>query len=408
MGVAMNRTIWILPDQLSLSNAALQAGVKGRDSLLFIESRRALGKLPYHRHRLLLLLSAMRHFARERAEEGWEVFYYPLAEAPDTAGVLKKHLAAHPVGEVLLTHPNNHGENGAVRDLTGKLPVPLNILPSRQFLSTKEEFAAFASGRKRLLMENFYREMRRRTGLLMERDGSPVGGSWNFDAENRSGYRDWVRAGRPEPRTLPHIAPDTVTREVADDLSRFFPKAPGLAEDFRLPVTRNGALSWLEDFVTNRLPSFGAWQDLMVSEKADLFHSLLSPMLNVGLLDPLECARAAEEAFRSGKVPLAAAEGFIRQIIGWREFVNGVYWLKMPLYAEVNALGGERELPPSGPRGDPPAWIQPSHPAFDDPGQLPAPGGHPAGRGPSVVQRDVRGRPRLGDGRERARDGAPC
>lgn len=341
----MKRTLWILPDQLSLSNAALQAGRKGCDTLLFIESRKDFGKLPYHRHRLLLLLSAMRHFAQERASEGWDVRYHSLSDAPEATEVLERHLSGTSFVEILLAQPNNHDENEAIRALAGKLPVPLRILPGRQFLSSREEFAAFASGRKRLLMESFYREMRRRTGLLLERDGSPVGGSWNYDAENRSGFRDWVKAGKPVPPPAPRIVPDDITREVAADLERFFPAVPGNAGEFLLPVTRKQALECLEDFIRNRLPLFGMWQDLMVSGNSDLFHSVISPMLNIGLLDPLECALAAEEAFRQGKAPLPAAEGFIRQIIGWREFVNGVYWLKMPSYGEVNSLAANRPLP---------------------------------------------------------------
>jgi deoxyribodipyrimidine photolyase-related protein len=341
----MQRTAWILPDQLSLSNAALQAANKDRDILLFIESRRALGRLPYHRHRLLLLLSAMRHFAREREKEGWSVRYFTLADAPDAAGVLGRHIEEDSPGEILLTEPNNDGEREGISALQGKLPIPLKILPTRQFLCSREEFAVFSSGKKRLLMEGFYREMRRRTGLLMDRDGSPEGGSWNYDAENRAGYRDWVKAGKPLPPTAPRVEQDDITRGVADELERFVPQATGEAGEFSLPVTRRDALLRLEDFVKNRLPGFGTWQDLMVSGKADLFHSLLSPMLNIGLLDPLECARAAEASFREGRAPLAAAEGFIRQIIGWREFVNGVYWLKMPAYAGVNALAADRPLP---------------------------------------------------------------
>jgi len=345
MSTTLRRSVWILADQLSISNAALLSARKDRDELIFIESRHAFGKLPYHRHRLLLLLSAMRHFAHERAEEGWNVRYHSLADSPDAESVLKRHALENPSGEILLTEPNNHDERSGVHALARKLPIPLRLIPSAQFLCSKDEFVEFASGKKRLLMENFYREMRRRTGLLLEPDGSPAGGSWNYDTENRSGFRDWVKAGKPTPPPPPRIREDSITREVVLDLERFFPHALGSACDFSLPVTRQQALTWLEDFIRHRLVSFGLWQDLMVSGAPDMFHSILSPMLNIGLLDPFECARAAEGAFRSGEVPLAAAEGFIRQVIGWREFVNGVYHLKMPAYAEVNALGAERSLP---------------------------------------------------------------
>lgn len=336
-------TVWILGDQLSLRNSALQTARKGRDSLLFIESRSTFGKLPYHRHRLLLILSAMRHFAEERRAEGWDVEYHALADASDMESVLKKHCTSHQPKAILLSQPNNHDERRAAEALAGKFPI--RLIPTSQFLCSLGEFEEFASGKKRLLMENFYREMRRRTGLLIESDGSPTGGSWNYDAENRATFRDWKKAGNPGPRRLPRPTPDGITRDVAEDLERFFPKSIGKAEEFALPVTRADALAWLDHFVSDRLPDFGTWQDLMIEGEADMFHSILSPMLNIGLLDPLECAESAEKAFREGKAPLHAAEGFIRQIIGWREFVNGVYWLKMPGYASVNGLGAVRSLP---------------------------------------------------------------
>lgn len=345
MNLPSRRTAWILGDQLSPSNAALLSASKERDTLLFIESRQSLGRLPYHRHRLLLILSAMRHFARERERDGWNIAYYRLEEAPDMKEALGRYLSDHHPGEILLSEPNNYEEREAALSLAKRLQCHLTILPTSQFLCSREEFSQFAHGKKRLLMENFYREMRRKTGLLMESDGAPTGGSWNYDAENRSGYRDWVKAGSPIPSLLPKIEQDELTREVAADLDRFFPEAMGTASGFSLPVTRYGALEWLRDFISNRLPCFGEWQDLMLADQPDLFHSFLSPLLNIGLLDPLECATAAEQAYREGHAPLPAVEGFIRQIIGWREFVNGVYWIKMPHYAEMNSLGATRPLP---------------------------------------------------------------
>ena len=339
------RTVWILADQLSVTNAALLSARKGHDRLLFIESRRTFAKLPYHRHRLMLLLSAMRHFAAERAAEGWEVDYRRLADSPDMLSPLTAHCDTCNPSEILITHPNNHDESVALGSLSKKLKCPLRIIPSTQFLCSREDFAELADGKKRLLMENFYREMRRRTGLLMESDATPSGGDWNYDAENRGTLKDWRKAGSPRPSPLPRPPQDALTREVARDLETWFPAAPGKPEDFALPVTRAASLQWLDHFIAERLPDFGTWQDLMIQGEPDMFHSIISPMLNIGLLDPVECAKAAEAAYRNGKVPLPATEGFIRQIIGWREFVNGVYWLKMPAYGELNALEAERPLP---------------------------------------------------------------
>ena len=340
-----HRTVWILADQLSVTNAALISARKGHDRLLFIESRKTFGKLSYHRHRLMLLLSAMRNFAEERKDEGWQVDYHKLGDSPDMLSSLSRHYDSCNPSEILITRPNNHDESLALDSLRKKLKCPLRIIPTTQFLCSQEDFAELAQGKKRLLMENFYREMRRRTGLLMESDGKPTGGEWNFDAENRGTLQDWKKAGSPLPSPLPRPPQDAPTREVAVDLETWFPSAPGMPRDFALPVTRAASLKWLDHFIEERLPDFGTWQDLMLQGEPDMFHSIISPMLNIGLLDPLECAKAAEAAYRNGKVPLPAAEGFIRQIIGWREFVNGVYWLKMPAYGELNALEAERPLP---------------------------------------------------------------
>lgn len=339
------RTVWILADQLSHTNAALLSSRKGVDGLLFIESRQTFGKLPYHRHRLLLMISAMRHFAAEREAEGWKVDYHRLADAPDMLSVLQKHCKACTPAEILITQPNNHDERTALGSLLRKLECPLRVIPNTQFLCSQEDFTELAQGKKRLLMENFYREMRRRTGLLMESDGKPTGGEWNYDAENRATLRDWKKAGSPLPDPLLRPKQDAITRDVGRDLEIHFPNAPGKADDFALPVTREESLAWFRHFIGKRLSQFGTWQDLMVQGEPDMFHSIISPMLNIGLLDPLECAKGAEAAYRSGKAPLHAVEGFIRQIIGWREFVNGVYWLKMPAYEQVNGLEAVRPLP---------------------------------------------------------------
>ena len=344
---AEKHTILILVDQLSERNAALVSAKKGRDRLLFIESRRTFGKLRYHRHRLMLLISSMRHYAAEREAEGWEVEYHRLDAATDMPTVLEKHCSNENPTSLLVTQPNNYDEQQALKMLEARLPVPLKIIPTTQFLCSREDFLEMAGGKKRLLMETFYREMRRRIGILMEgNSGSePLGGRWNYDLENRATFSDWKKAGAPRPKK-PHQTPqDSITLEVGRELEAIFPEAPGKASDFALPVTRAASLECFHDFIQSRLPEFGTWQDLMVADAPDLFHSIISPMLNIGLLDPMECALAVEKAFKEGKAPLPAVEGFVRQVIGWREFVNGVYWIKMPEYALVNGLQASRSLP---------------------------------------------------------------
>jgi deoxyribodipyrimidine photolyase-related protein len=338
----MPRTIWILGDQLGPDTAAL-AGARKKDDVLFmVESPKALGKLAYHQQRLVLLLSAARHFAEEKRQEGWKVDYHALEEGGAWETALSAHVKKFKPERILVAQPNNYDEQQAAEKLAKKFPI--EILPTRQFLVPRADFIDWAKGKKSLLMETHYRRVRQEFGFLMQPDGQPVGGRWNFDEENRKTFRDWVKANRPRADIAP-VKPDKITREVIALVEKKFPKNPGRAADFWLPVDRVGALRWLEDFIATRLAGFGPWEDLMVEDDRLLFHSIISPTINLGLLTPRECIEKAIAAYESGKAPLASVEGFVRQIAGWREFINGVYWLKMPEYAEVNGLGAERPLP---------------------------------------------------------------
>jgi len=219
--------------------------------------------------------------------------------------------------------------------------VPVDVLPDTHFFCSNSEFAALANGRRQLLMEHFYRTMRRKHGVLLD-DGQPAGGRWNYDAENRRGF------GRPGPGELRpplRFAPDTITQAVIRDVSRLLPDHPGQLGNFSWPVTRREALMALRDFIEHRLPAFGSHQDAMWTGQPYLNHSLLSSSLNLKLLNPREVVAAAGAAWREGHVSLASAEGFIRQVLGWREYVRGVYWLHMPGYAERNHWQHSRPLP---------------------------------------------------------------
>jgi deoxyribodipyrimidine photolyase-related protein len=338
----MRHTIWILGDQLGPDNAALAGARQDEDVLFFVESERGLGKLRYHRQRLVLLLSAQRHFAEEMRQAGWTVDYHALGRGVSWESALAAHVKKHRTREVLVTAPNNYDEEVAVRKLARKFPI--TVVPTRQFLVPREEFIAWAKGKKSLLMETHYRRVRAEFGFLLEADGKPAGGRWNFDEENRKTFRDWKKAGGPRAEVT-RVKPDQITREVMALVERDFAGNPGAAEGFWLPVDRSGALRWLDEFVAVRLAGFGPWEDLMVEGEELLFHSVISPLINLGLLTPRECIEKAIAAYDKGAAPLAGVEGFVRQIAGWREFVNGVYWLKMPEYAEVNGLGAERALP---------------------------------------------------------------
>lgn len=338
----MGRTIWILGDQLGPDNAALAGARKKEDVLFFVESERGLRKLAYHKQRLVLLLSAQRHFAEDLRMAGWKVDYHALDRRMTWESALAAHTRKHQPERILLTQPNNYDEQIAAEKLAKKFPV--EILPTRQFLVPREDFIAWAKGKKSLLMETHYRRVRAEFGFLMQPDGQPVGGRWNFDEENRKTFKDWVKAGKPG-AALDRVTPDKLTREVMTLVEREFGRNPGSTEGFWLPVDRAGALRWLGAFIAARLAGFGPWEDLMVEGEAFLFHSVISPLINLGLLTPRECIEKAVVAHAKGKAPLASAEGFVRQIAGWREFVNGVYWLKMPDYEKVNGLDAHRPLP---------------------------------------------------------------
>lgn len=336
------KILWFLEDHLSLDHPGWKRLEKGRDRLLFIESQARARHLPYHKKRQVFLFSAMRHFAVEREREGWRVEYHKLAETPSVETVLRG-LDQH--DQLLIMEPNNAWEMRALERLRPSVPGGMEILENSLFLLTREEFLRRAEGKKRLLMEHHYRRLRAELGLLVDADGEPEGGRWNFDAENRAGVQEWKKEGRPLPEPSQGFPPDVITQEVMREVEEVLPQHPGSVDGFSWPVTRAQALAVLEEFVETRLGHYGTFQDLMVAGQPTLFHSTISPALNAGLLGPLECVQAAIKAYRKNCAPLAAVEGFVRQIVGWREFVRGVYWWQGEHYAKVNELGAERPLP---------------------------------------------------------------
>ncbi|MDQ6655103.1 MAG: cryptochrome/photolyase family protein [Verrucomicrobiota bacterium] len=338
-------TVWILGDQLSPEHAGLAATAPGESRVLLVESKARGTSLRYHQLKLVLVYSAMRHFARDLEARGWDVDYQLIEETGTFEDGVRRHLQKHRPAKLVMAEPNSFPETEAVGKLARKLKTPLEIIPTGQFLLSRAEFRSWAGGQRRLVMENHYRGMRKRFGWLIEPDGTPTGGAWNFDAENRETFSGWKRAGAPHASTPTREEPDEITREVIAMVAREFPDHPGCAADFWLPVDRAGALRWLRYFIDERLPIFGAFEDMMAEGEPYLFHSVLSPLLNLGLLTPRECVEAAIAAYRSGAAPINSVEGYIRQVIGWREFVNGVYWFRGPKYKELNSLGATRPLP---------------------------------------------------------------
>jgi deoxyribodipyrimidine photolyase-related protein len=329
----------VLGDQVSQRIAALADLDPRYDMVLMAEVMDECLYVPHHLKKIVLVLSAMRHFARALAARGVRVRYVRLDDPANTQslrGEVQRAVAALKPRQVVTTEP---GEYRVVQDMRG-WTEGLEIRADTRFVCSIRDFRRWAAGRSAPRMEFFYRDMRRRTGLLMTADGQPEGGRWNFDAENRKRLPYTVFVPPPM-----GFAPDIATQAVIDLVRQRFTNGFGEIDGFDFPVTAKEAEAALADFIAHRLPGFGDWQDAMQRDQATLFHAVISPALNIGLLDPLSVCRAVEAAWRAGTVALNAAEGFIRQVIGWREYVRGIYWLRMPEYGALNALGATRELP---------------------------------------------------------------
>lgn len=327
----MARTIWVFGDQLNRQIGALAAAVPGEDRVLLVESDR-LVRHPRHRQRTHLVLAAMRRFALELEAEGFEV---DLRHAPSLGAGLSAHRSEHDPEEVVATEPLSRRGRAVLAGLG------VRTVPSNQFLCHEDEFAAWAEGRKgkRLRMEDFYRWQRVRLGYLMDGD-EPAGGRWNFDADNREPP---PKEGSPWPSPI-RWELDDLDRQVLSDLGRH---GFGADPEGWWPTSRAQALERLDHVVAEVLPHFGPHEDAMVERSWHLAHTLLTPALNLGLLLPGEVADRADEAYRAGGVPIASAEGFVRQVIGWREYVWGLYWWFGPEYRDRNELGAHDPLPPA-------------------------------------------------------------
>jgi len=335
--------ILILGDQLSRSLAALREADPARDTILMAEVAEEARYTPHHKQKLALVFSAMRHFAAELEEEGFRVVYHRFdPDSPHSSlGDVLRAEAQHLSPEAAIT--TECGEwrlHSAMQEWQEQLPCPLEIRTDDRFFATIDRFRDWAKGRKQWRMEYFYRELRRETGLLMTTEGGPVGGEWNFDADNRKRWK-----GEPPAPPPFRVEPDDITRGVMAEVSQHFADNFGSLTHFGYAVCRKDALAALDHFIHHLLPWFGDYQDAMSDSEDTLFHSLLSPYLNCGLLLPGEVCEAAEAAWRQEQAPLNAVEGFIRQILGWREFVRGIYWTLMPDYGRENRLNHQRPLP---------------------------------------------------------------
>ena len=338
----MSALRFILGDQLTRSIPTLNGLDPAADTVLMVEVAEETTYVPHHKQKIAFVLSAMRHFAEDLRAEGIAVDYVRLDDPDNTGsftGELERAARRRLPDAIFVTEPGEYRVMEAIDGWRTRFNVPVHVRPDDRFFCSTVDFARWADGRRGYRMETFYRAMRERTGLLMK-DGAPEGGRWNFDAENR---KAWPAGLRPPERL--RFAPDDTTREVIDLVARRFPGHFGTLDGFGWGTTRADALASLDAFVADCLPLFGDYQDAMVTGGPFLYHATLSPYLNAGLLTAREVVERAVAAHEAGRAPLNAVEGFVRQILGWREFVRGVYWLRMPEYRDTNALGAARALP---------------------------------------------------------------
>ena len=334
----MTRLVLVLGDQLSDTLSALTEADKTTDVVVMAEVAEEATYVQHHPKKIAFIFAAMRKFAARLREDGWDVRYTQLDDTENAGSIPGELLRrAEDTGaiEVIATQPGEWRLIQALEDM----PLKLTMKPDTRFVSTQQDFDQWAKGRKALRMEYFYRDMRRKTGLLVDGD-DPKGGKWNYDSENRKPAPDDIAFSGPM-----QFTPDDTVNEVLDLVEARFGNSFGSLRPFWFATDREQARRALTHFITYALPRFGDFQDAMMNDNRFLYHALISPYLNVGLLDPMEVCTAAEDAYRQGHAPLNAVEGFIRQIIGWREYVRGIYFHEGPDYTRRNALNHQRKLP---------------------------------------------------------------
>jgi deoxyribodipyrimidine photolyase-related protein len=336
-----SKLILVLGDQLSLHNPALEAARPGTDTIVMAEVREEAGYVRHNRHKIALIFSAMRHFAEQLRERDHVVHYYHYDKGVASLGkAVEAELSRANYASVLVCEPGEHRLRKSMEQWSNAYGIDVEIVSDSRFLCSIDEFNEWADGYKSLRMEYFYRGMRKRYGVLLEDDGKPCGDKWNYDQENRKGWRNQVDI--PD---RPQMKQDDITREVLELVEKEFPDNPGDLERFNYGVTSAQAQAALNWFCEHGLGNFGTYQDALAEESPWLFHGLVSMYINIGLLEPLAVCEQVEQAWRDGRCELAAAEGFIRQILGWREYIRGVYWRFMPDYKHKNHFQARRGLP---------------------------------------------------------------
>ncbi len=341
--VSPQRLVVILGDQLDPGHPLVAALNPPQDWVFMAEVREEAAHVWSHKARIALFLSAMRHFRDDLAARGVTVRYSALDRHSheSLSSALAAELKANRPQSVVMLQAGDARVQASIEATVRRAKLPLEVFADPHFLTEPKTFPEWLGQRKQPRLEHFYRAMRKQTGILMQ-DGEPVGGQWNFDAANRASFDRQGPAKLPPP---PAVSPDKVTREVIKLVNSAFPGHPGTLDEFDWPVTPADAQIALQDFVEYRLARFGAFQDAMWTGEPFLYHSLLSPAMNLKLLNPRDVLAAVERSLYEDAAPMACVEGFVRQVLGWREYVRGIYWACMPDYAGLNALEAQHDLP---------------------------------------------------------------
>ncbi len=340
--------VWVLCDQLSPEIASLQGLSPGEARILLVEAQAVPVGRKCHKKKLILHFASMRHFRDELQVLGYPVDYYAIDDADGDKrkaaekgieAVLRHFIKSSGVKRLRWMEPNDYEQLHAYAALGKKLPVPVECVPNSLFINSLDEFKEWEQAQTDLVMENYYRIIRRKMGILME-GNYPTGGRWNYDIENR--------VPPMENMNFPPLLeqpPDPYVTEVTPTVEERFGDFYGATNHFLFPVSRKASEAWFQDFVDKRLRLFGMYQDAMVRDNWYMYHSLISPMMNIGLLRPVDTVKKVEESYHYSSTPINSAEGFIRQVIGWREYVRGIYWSKMPEYRSVNFFNYEAPMP---------------------------------------------------------------
>lgn len=333
----------VLADQLSETLASLQGIDPSNDIIILCEVMDEATYVKHHKKKIAFLFAAMRHFADKCRSKGYTVHYIQLDDPANTGSFTTEVKRAvekyHPV-QLILTEPGEYRILEMMQSWEQEIKIPVHIFPDTRFLATHTDFETWARGKKQLRMEFFYREMRKKYNILIDSNGGPQGGEWNYDKDNRKP----LETGMTSPKRISHKK-SVITQEVLQLVQENFSHHFGTLEPFHFAVTRDQAIIELNHFIQEILPHFGDYQDVMIANEPYLYHSLISSYLNAGLLLPLEICKKAEAAYHAGQAPLNAVEGFIRQILGWREYIRGIYWHFMPEYADRNTLNATCPLP---------------------------------------------------------------